>query len=118
MDQNVHSKFKDFVQSYDLSLLPPTPAVGSDPAGASSGPPTLTFNEQDKKNLEHALTLLPTNRQAGEKIFLGITSSRDQQGPLADKPPSGLGQDLGASRSCCLKQLARQQLASGGRLNF
>ena len=89
-----------------------------EPPAADPRPPTLTFNEQDKKNLEHALTLLQTNRQAGEKIFLGITSSRDQQGPLADKPPSGLGQDLGASRSCCLKQLARQQLASGGRLNF
>ena len=75
VDQKVHSKFKDFVQGYDLNLVPPTPAVGSDPAGGSSCPATLALNEQDKKNLEQSLTLLQTNRQAAEKIYLGITST-------------------------------------------
>ena len=75
VDQKVHSKFKDFVQGYDLNLVPPTLAVGSDPAGGSSCPATLALNEQDKKNLEQSLTLLQTNRQAAEKIYLGITST-------------------------------------------
>lgn len=75
VNHGVHSKFKDFVQGYDLNLVPPTPAVTSDPAGGSSCPATLTLNEQDKKNLEQSLTLLQTHRQAAEKIYLGITST-------------------------------------------
>lgn len=74
VDQKVHTKFKDFVQGYDLSLLPPNLALPSDPAGGSLAPAT-SFSEQDRSKLEQSLALLQTNRQAGEKIFLAITST-------------------------------------------
>ena len=45
VDQKVHTKFQDFVQGYDLSLLPPNPALPSDPAGGSRAPATLSFSD-------------------------------------------------------------------------
>ena len=82
--------------------MPPTPAVGSDPAGGSSCPATLALNEQDKKNLEQSLTLLQTNRQAAEKIYLpGITPGNNVdhadgsyvQDLASKEPPKRSGQD-------------------------